>query len=196
MRFAVSSTKTGMKMLIGKTRYLSYFTNLSRDWYAHRSPTATRNLELYEQKVKIVTTHHPEFNAKHMNLWRNTCIASSSYSSAFRMGFRVFQVGFRVGFQVFRVGFRVFRVGFRVGFRVFRVGFRVFRVGFRVFRGGSGCSGWGSGCSGWGSGFFRHPIRLNSLLISYEKLGKLYNKFIKVMLCVSLICLNIIHKEK
>jgi hypothetical protein len=27
----------------------------------------------------------------------------------------------------------------------------------------------------------------NSLLISYEKLGKL-NKFIKVMLCVSLIC--------
>ena len=34
-----------------------------------------------------------------------------------------------------------------------------------------------------------------SLLISYEKLGKL-NKFIKVMLCVSLICLNIIHKEK
>ena len=36
---------------------------------------------------------------------------------------------------------------------------------------------------------------LNSLLISYEKLGKI-NKFIKVMLCVSLICLNIIHKEK
>jgi hypothetical protein len=36
----------------------------------------------------------------------------------------------------------------------------------------------------------------NSLLISYENLGKL-NKFIKlVMLCVSLICLNIIHKEK
>ena len=30
----------------------------------------------------------------------------------------------------------------------------------------------------------------NSLLISYEKLGKL-NKFIKVMLCVSLIYLNI-----
>jgi hypothetical protein len=28
---------------------------------------------------------------------------------------------------------------------------------------------------------------LNSLLISYEKLGK-FNKFIKVMLCVSLIC--------
>jgi hypothetical protein len=36
---------------------------------------------------------------------------------------------------------------------------------------------------------------LNSLIISYEKLGKL-NKFIKVMRCVSLICLNIIHKEK
>jgi hypothetical protein len=34
---------------------------------------------------------------------------------------------------------------------------------------------------------------LNSLLISYEKLGKI-DKFIKVMLCVSLICLNIIHK--
>jgi hypothetical protein len=30
---------------------------------------------------------------------------------------------------------------------------------------------------------------LNSLLISYEKLGKI-NQFIKVMLCVSLICLN------
>jgi hypothetical protein len=36
---------------------------------------------------------------------------------------------------------------------------------------------------------------LNSLLISYEKLRQI-NKFIKVMLCVSLICLNIIHKEK
>jgi hypothetical protein len=35
---------------------------------------------------------------------------------------------------------------------------------------------------------------LNSLMISYEKIGKI-NKFIKVMLCVSLICLNIIHKE-
>ena len=35
----------------------------------------------------------------------------------------------------------------------------------------------------------------NSLLISYEKRRKL-NKFIKVMLCVSLICLNIIHKPK
>jgi hypothetical protein len=46
---------------------------------------------------------------------------------------------------------------FRVGFRVFRVGFRVFRVGFRVFRVGSGCSGRGSGCSGRGSGFYRHP---------------------------------------
>jgi hypothetical protein len=73
-----------------------------------------------------VTTHHPEFNVKHVNLWRNTCIASSSYSSAFRVGFRLFQVGFRV----FRVGFRVFRVGFRV----FRVGFRVFRVGFRLLQ--------------------------------------------------------------
>ena len=28
-----------------------------------------------------MTTHHPEFNAKHVNIWRNTCIASSSYSS-------------------------------------------------------------------------------------------------------------------
>ena len=36
---------------------------------------------------------------------------------------------------------------------------------------------------------------LNSLIISYEKLGKL-NKFINVMLCVSLICLNIIYKDK
>ena len=36
---------------------------------------------------------------------------------------------------------------------------------------------------------------LNSLIISYEKLGK-RNKFINVMLCVSLICLNIIYKEK
>jgi hypothetical protein len=34
----------------------------------------------------------------------------------------------------------------------------------------------------------------NSLLISHEKQRKL-NKFIKVMLCVSLICLNIIHKR-
>jgi hypothetical protein len=81
-----------------------------------------------------VTTHHPEFNWKHMNLWRNTCIASSSYSSAFRVGFRVFQVVFWV-----------FRVGFQVFLRVFRVGFRVFRVG--------------SGCSGWGSGFYRHPFK-------------------------------------
>ena len=37
---------------------------------------------------------------------------------------------------------------------------------------------------------------LNSLLISYEKLGKINKSVIKVMLCVSLICLNIIHKEK
>jgi hypothetical protein len=35
----------------------------------------------------------------------------------------------------------------------------------------------------------------NSLLISYEKRRKL-NKFIKVMLCVSLICLNTILKQK
>jgi hypothetical protein len=34
-----------------------------------------------------------------------------------------------------------------------------------------------------------------SLLISYEKLGKL-NKFIKVMLCVSLICLNLIYTRR
>jgi hypothetical protein len=62
-------------------------------------------------------------------IYRETCaLFHSSYSSVFRVGFRVFRVGFRV---------------FRVGFRVFRVGFRVFRVG--------------SGCSGRGSGFYRHP---------------------------------------
>jgi hypothetical protein len=27
-------------------------------------------------KVKIVTIQHPEFNAKHVNLQRNTCVAS------------------------------------------------------------------------------------------------------------------------
>jgi hypothetical protein len=35
----------------------------------------------------------------------------------------------------------------------------------------------------------------NRLLISYEKRRRL-SKFIKVMLCVSLICLNIMHKQK
>jgi hypothetical protein len=60
-------------------------------------------------------------------IYRETrALLHSSYSSVFRVGFRVFRVGFRV---------------FRVGFRVFRMGFRVFRVGFRVFRVGSGCSG-------------------------------------------------------
>jgi hypothetical protein len=34
--FRDESRKPGMKMLVGKTRYLSYFTNLPRDWYAHR----------------------------------------------------------------------------------------------------------------------------------------------------------------
>ena len=29
-------------MLVGITRYLSYFTNLPRDWYAHRSPVNSK----------------------------------------------------------------------------------------------------------------------------------------------------------
>jgi hypothetical protein len=74
-------------------------------------------------------------------IYRETrALLHSSYSSVFRVGFRVFRVGFwvfRVGFRVFRVGFRVFRMGFR-GFRVgsgwVPGGFRVFRVGFRLLQ--------------------------------------------------------------
>ena len=56
-------------MLVGKTRYLSYFTNLPRDWYPHhRSPLTDRDTKFraIRKLTKTLSDKHSNFTVKRL----------------------------------------------------------------------------------------------------------------------------------